>query len=168
MPMIGRFIRSAALATLVAAGTASVSLAQEISQSHLAAALAVVNATVATQSFDTRLPQIANEVANRLIRQRPDLHKEITDAVQATALKLAVRRKDLDVDVARVYAKTFSEDELKTIGAFLSSDAGKKYQTEGPKVFAETFDTVQRWSDRVGAELLDKSREELKRQGIEL
>ena len=76
--------------------------------------------------------------------------------------------RDIDVDVARVYAKTFSEDELKTIGAFLSSDAGKKYQTEGPKVFAETFDTVQRWSDRVGAELLDKSREELKRQGIEL
>lgn len=168
MPLIGRFIRSATLAAMVAAGTTTASFAQEISQSHLAAALAVVNATLATSSFDARLPQIANEVADRLIRQRPDLHKEISDAVQATAIKLAVRRKDLDVDVARVYAKSFSEDELKVIGTFLASDAGKKYQNDGPKVFAETFETVQRWSDRVGAELLDKTREELKRQGIDL
>ncbi len=168
MSLIGNFVRSSVLAAAVAVVPASSLVAQEISQSHLSAALDVINATVATRSFDSRLPQVANEVANRLIRQRPDLHKEITDAVQATALKLAVRRKDLDIDIARVYAKTFSEDELATIATFLKSPAGTKYQEDGPKVFAETFDAVQRWSDRVGEELFDKSKEELKKQGHEL
>jgi hypothetical protein len=168
MSRIGNFIRRTALAAAVAFIPASPLLAQEISQSHLAAALDVVAATTATRSFDTRLPQIANEVANRLIRSRPDLHKEISDAVQATALKLAVRRKDLDIDVARVYAKAFTEDELKSIAAFLGSPAGQKYQEDGPKVFADTFEAVQRWADRLGGELLDKTKEELKRQGHEL
>lgn len=165
MSLIGKFVRMAAvLAALVAVPTSSL-LAQEISPSHLAAALDVINATTATQSFDTRLPQIANEVTNRLIRARPDLHQEITDTVQAVALKLVVRRRELDQDVARVYAKAFTEDELKTIAAFLNSPAGKKYQTDGPKVFADTLQAVQSWSDRVGGEMLDKTREELKKQG---
>ncbi len=165
MTLIGNFVRMAAVvAALVAVPTSSL-MAQEISQSHLAAALAVINATTATRSFDNRLPAIANEVTNRLIRARPDLHQEIADTVQAVALKLVVRRKELDQDVARVYAKAFSEQELNTIAAFLKSPAGQKYQTDGPAVFRDTLQAVQAWSDRVGAELLDKTKEELKKQG---
>ncbi len=85
--------------------------------------------------------------------------------MQATALKLVPRRKDLDLDIARLYAKTFSEDELVAITAFLKSPAGQKYQENGPKVFADTFNAVQAWSDRVGSELLDKSREDLEAAG---
>jgi hypothetical protein len=168
MTSISRLVRSFVLGLGILLLPASASLAQEISQSQLAAALDVINATVATKSFDEQLPKVANEVTNRLVRQRPDLHTQIANAVQAEALKLAVRRKDLDLDIARVYAKAFSEDELHTIATFLKSPAGQKYQTDGPKVFADTFAAVQRWTDRLGAELLDKAKEELKRQGIEL
>ena len=165
MTLIGKFVRAAAVAVALAALPASSVFAQEISPSHLQAALDVINATTATQSFDQRLPQIANEVTNRLIRARPDLHQEITDTVQAVALKLAVRRRELDQDVARVYAKAFTEPELKVIATFLKSPAGQKYQKDGPAVFRDTLQAVQAWSDRVGAELLDKTKEELKKQG---
>ncbi len=168
MTLIGKFVRTAAVvAALVAVPTSSL-LAQEINQSQLAAALAVINATTATASFDNRLPEIASEVTNRLIRIRPDLHQEIADTVQAVALKLVARRRELDQDVARVYAKAFTEDELKAIAAFLKSPAGQKYQTQGPKVFGDTLQAVQSWSDRVGAEMVDKTKEELKKQGHEL
>ncbi len=165
MTLIGNFVRTAAVVAALIAVPTSALMAQEISPSHMAAALAAIDATTATASFDTRLPQIANEVTNRLIRARPDLHQEIADTVQAVALKLAVRRRELDQDVARVYAKAFSEDELKAITTFLKSPAGQKYQTEGPAVFRDTLQAVQSWSDRVGAELLDKTKEELKKQG---
>ncbi len=168
MISIGNFVRTAAIVAALVAVPASFASAQEISPSQLAAALDVINATTATASFDNRLPEIANEVTNRLIRARPDLHQEITDTVQAVALKLVARRRELDQDVARVYAKAFTEDELKSIAAFLNSPAGKKYQLDGPKVFADTLQAVQSWSDRVGTEMLDKTREELKKQGHEL
>ena len=90
MTLIGNFIRTVAVAAALVALPASSLMAQEISPSHLAAALDVIHATTAAASFDTRLPQIANEVTNRLIRARPDLHQEIADTVQAVALKLVV------------------------------------------------------------------------------
>ena len=165
MTLIGSFVRTAAVVAALVAVPASSLLAQEISPSQLAAALDVINATTAGSSFDSRLPAIANEITNRLIRTRPDLHQEIADTVQAVALKLVVRRRELDQDVARVYAKAFSEQDLVAIAAFLKSPAGQKYQTEGPGVFRDTLQAVQAWSDRVGAELLDKTKEELKKQG---
>jgi hypothetical protein len=167
MTLIGNFVRTAAIAAALVTLPVSTLLAQEISASQLAAALDVINATTAARSFDTQLPQIANEVTNRLIRARPDLHQEIADTVQAVALKLVVRRRELDQDVARVYAKTFNEDELKAIAIFLKSPAGQKYQNDGPAVFRDTLQAVQSWSDRVGGELLDKTKEELKKQGHE-
>jgi hypothetical protein len=168
MSLIGKFTRRAALVAAIAVLPASPLLAQEISQSQLAAALDLVHATIATQTFDDQLPKVASEVAARLIKQRPDLNREIADTVQATALKLVPRRKDLDLDIARLYAKVFSEDELVAITTFLKSPAGQKYQVSGPKVFADTFNAVQAWADRVGSELLDKTREALKQQGHEL
>ncbi len=165
MTLLGKFIRTAAVAAVLITAPASALFAQEISASQLAAALDVVNSTVAAASFDTQLPLIANQVTNQLIRARPDLHQEIADTVQAVALKLVVRRKELNQDVARIYAKAFSEDELKAIAAFLKSPAGQKYQQIGPQVVSDTLQAVQAWTDRVGAELLDKTREELKKQG---
>ena len=165
MTLIGSFVRTAAVVAALVAVPASSLLAQEISPSQLAAALDVINATTASASFDSRLPAIANEITNRLIRARPDLHQEIADTVQAVALKLVVRRRELDQDVARVYAKAFSEQDLVAIATFLKSPAGQKYQTDGPGGFRDTLQAVQAWSDRVGAELLDKTKEELKKQG---
>lgn len=164
------FLANLVRATLVGIALAiapSFASAQEISPSHLAAALDVVKSAKASRGFDNVLPTLAGQVEDRLIRQRPDLHKEITTAVENAALKLVARRNDLDNDVARVWAKHFDEDELKTIAAFYKTAAGQKFADVGSLVYAETLDAVSHWSDRLGAELLDKSREEIKSAGIQ-
>ncbi len=152
------------LALLAAPSLAS---AQEISASHLAVALDVVKSAKASRGFDNVLPGLAAKVEDRLIRLRPDLHKEITTAVEAAALKLASRRADLDNDVARVWAKAFDEKELKTIADFYKTEAGQKFAEVGPSVYTGTLDAVQRWSDRLGEELLDNSKNELKAAGVD-
>ncbi|HVY21602.1 MAG TPA: DUF2059 domain-containing protein [Bauldia sp.] len=156
----------AAIVGIALALAPSFANAQEISASHLAAALDVVKSAKASRGFDNVLPTLAGQVEDRYIRLRPDLHKEITAAVENAALKLAARRTDLDNDVARVWAKHFSEDELKTIAAFYKTDAGKKFADVGSLVYAETLDAVSHWSDRLGEELLDKAKEEMKTAGI--
>lgn len=140
--------------------------AQEISPSQLAAALDVVRSAKASRGFDTILPNLAQEAENRLIAQRPDLHKEIIDAVNAAALKLVSRRADLDNDTARVWAKAFTEDELKTIATFYKTPAGQKFAVVGAKVYSDTLDVVNQWQDRLGDELLQQSQNELKTAGI--
>jgi hypothetical protein len=113
------------------------------------------------------LPSVAENVQNQLIRTRPDLHKEVSDAVEAVALTLVARRQDLNNDIARIWATKFTEQELKEISAFYQSPAGSKFALEGPLVIQDTYQSVQAWSGRVTEELLEKSREELKKRGID-
>lgn len=171
MSFFSKSARTAFLGAVLAAAplvaVAPQALAQELSASHVAIALEVVKSAGASRGFDNVLPLLANQVTDRLIRVRPDLHKEIQTAVEAVAIKLAVRRNELDNDVARIWAKYFSEEELQTLLAFYQSPAGKKFADTGPAVVAEAYQAVDRWSSRVGEELLEKTREELKSQGIE-
>jgi hypothetical protein len=167
MSFIGSFVRTAVLGIALSAGSSYAS-AQEVSASHLAVALDVVKSAKASRGFDNVLPQLAAQAQDRFIRIRPDMFKQIADTVEAVALKLAVRRNDLDTDVARVWAKHFTEEELQTIATFYKSAAGQKFAEVGSLVFAESLTAVQRWSDRVGDELIDNARKELKSQGIDI
>lgn len=167
MSLIGNLVRTAVLGIALSAASSYAS-AQEVSASHLAVALDVVKSAKASRGFDNVLPQLAAQAQDRFIRIRPDMFKQIADTVEAVALKLAVRRNDLDTDVARVWAKHFSEEELQTIATFYKSAAGQKFAEVGSLVFAELLTAVQRWSDRVGDELIDNARKELKSQGIDI
>lgn len=168
-----RIIRKSGAALFLAAALAGAPLApsataQELSAEHIAVAVEVVRNAGATRGFDNVLPRLAGQVIDRLIRLRPDLHQQITAAVEAVALKLAVRRTELDTEVARIWAQNFTEDELKYLLEFYTSAAGKKFSEIGPLMVAESLQAVDRWSGRVGEELLEKTREELRNQGVDL
>jgi len=159
----------AAVAGLAVAGamTAHAQNDEEISPSHLAAALDAVQNGPDSKRLDDILPGLSLQVQNQLIQLRPDLHKEITDAVETTALKIASRRRELNDDLARVWAKNFSEQDLKAISAFYKSAAGKKLAEIGPKVIGDSLQTTRQWSNRVAEELFEKSREELKQRNVD-
>lgn len=154
-------------ALVVAAALGGPASAQEISPSHLDAALVAVQSAGAARGFDSVLPALAERVKGRLIRVRPDLHQEISATVEAVALQLTPRRADLDEAVARVWAKNFTEDELVTIAEFYKSATGQKFAEIGPRVIQESLKAVESWSTRVGEELYERSREELTKQGYE-
>lgn len=159
-------IRAMVLAASLSA-VAGVAPAQEITESHLAAAREAIDNGLIGPIFNERLPLLADRVKGRLIRARPDLHREISDAVDAVALRLTTRRVDLDNDVARIWARTFSEEELKTIATFYQSPTGRKLSQVGPQVAAQSIQVLNSWSDRVGEELFEKSKFELKQKGLE-
>lgn len=159
--------RTAALGVALAFMLGAPALAQEPSKSHVQAAIAAVKSAKASSNFDALLPALAERIKNQLIRIRPDLYKQITEVVDQVALKLVARRAELDTTIAKIWAKSFTEEELNAITAFYSSPAGAKFGEIGPNVLSETFQAAKAWSDRVGEELLDQSRGELKKLGVE-
>jgi hypothetical protein len=154
-------------AALVALAIPAAANAQEISPSQLSLALDVVHNTKALRDFDQILPKLALQAENRLIAQRPDLSKQIMTAVDAAATKLVQRRVDLDNDAARIWAKAFTEDELKTIDTFFKTPAGQKYANVEGQVYTDTLNVVNQWQERLGDELLQQSHAELKTAGID-
>jgi hypothetical protein len=166
-----KFIRSLFAAATIAIGVA-VALAgsvraEEITEAHLQAALNAVKAAKTSKGFDNLLPLLSQQTQNKLIRLRPDQHQLIAQVVDAEALELVARRADLDNDIARIWAKYFTQDELVQIAAFYSSPTGSKLADIGPQVVGETLQSVKGWSDRVGEEMFEKSREALKKKGVD-
>ncbi|RYE72053.1 MAG: DUF2059 domain-containing protein [Hyphomicrobiales bacterium] len=62
----------------------------------------------------------ATQIKSDLIGSNPNMQSEISDMVDERAIALAPRRGDLENEVARTYAKLFTEQELKEIAAFNS------------------------------------------------
>ncbi|MBB5751074.1 DUF2059 domain-containing protein [Prosthecomicrobium pneumaticum] len=167
MTLFRSTLRAAVLAAALSTGAVFSAHAQEVTQSHLDAALDAVTSAKTSRGFDNVLPLLSQQTQNRLIRLRPDQHTVIADVVEAQVLTLVARRRDLDNDVARIWAKHFTEQELKDIAAFYKSEAGKKLADIGPRVVGETLQSVKGWSDRVGEELYEKSLAALKEKGVE-
>lgn len=128
-------------------------MAQEISPSHLQAAREALGAISATEQFDEILPNAARALKAELIQKDPDLEALITKTVDDKAIALAARRSDLENESARVYAKTFSEAELKEISGFYTSAAGKKLLAEGPIVTREVVKAANIWQNGIARDL---------------
>lgn len=137
--------------SLVFAG--SLAQAQEISESHLAAARAAITAIQSTDQFDAIIPTAAERLKVSLIRANGDLQEIISATVDEEALKIVPRRGDLEREAAQIYAKAFSEEELTAITDFYTSPAGQKLIENGPLVTRELIKSAEIWSSGVSRDL---------------
>lgn len=140
-----------------AEGDAQAEAQPEISESHLEAARAAVDAIGATDEFDNILLNIATQTKAEFIPNNPNRQAEISEMVDEKALELASRRADLEAEVARVYARVFSEDELRQIAAFYGSEAGKKLIEKGPEATRESIAAARVWSNGIMRDLRQAS-----------
>lgn len=161
--MLNKRVRclAAALATSAIVAFSLPALAQDISESHLKAAHEAIDALHATDPFDNILPAAAAGLQQQLIQKNPDLEQLITTTVSAKALALASRRADLEKESAMAYAKAFSEQELKDIAVFYSSEAGKKLLDTGPIAMREVVKAAEIWQNGIARDLAQEVGEAL-------
>ncbi|WP_420409719.1 DUF2059 domain-containing protein [Hoeflea sp.] len=133
--------------------SASAIQAQELSESHLAAARAAITALQSTDQFDAIIPAAAEELKVQLIRANGDLQEVISATVDEEALKIVSRRGDLEREAAQIYAKAFTEQELTAIADFYNSPAGQKLIDNGPLVTRELIKAAEIWSSGIGRDL---------------
>ncbi len=142
--------------------TAGAAFAEEIPASHLAQARAALAAIKGTDQFDAILPQAADALKSELIQKDPNLEALISSTVDNEVLALASRRGDLEGEAARVYAKVFTEEELKAIADFYNTDAGKKLIKEGPIATRGIVDAANVWQAGVARDLASNVATKLK------
>jgi uncharacterized protein len=146
-----RNIRAAAAGIFLV--TAGIAQAQDATPEHLAAARAAIGAIGATNQFDGILPQAASALKAEMIQRDPNLEALITTTVDNEVLALAARRGDLEQEAARVYAKVFTEADLKAIADFYGTDVGKKLIKEGPIATRGIVDAANIWQTGVARDL---------------
>lgn len=158
-------IRSSFFAAAVAVGailaTSATVPAQEIAQSHLAAARAAVAATKASDPYDAILFTAAQELKQQLIQKDPNLSDKIIQIVDQKTLDIAPRRGDLETEIATVFARAFSEQELTEIANFYKTPAGQKFLSNNPIVVREMNNAVEIWQRGVARDLAQNVGKEL-------
>lgn len=139
---------------------------QDFSESHLAAAREALSATKATDPYDLILLNAAEALKTRLIASNLDLESEISTIVDEQTFALVARRADLENKAAATYAAAFSEDELRAIAEFYTSEAGKKLLTNGPIAAREIAKDAAVWKNGVERDLLKNVSEAINSAGL--
>ncbi|MFC3072942.1 DUF2059 domain-containing protein [Shinella pollutisoli] len=158
---IAGFGRTLAATLVVTAGLTGAVKAQDVTEDQIKVARAAIDALGATVNFDNILPGLAERLKASLIQASPNHEPEINAVVDEQALALAPRRADLEREAATIYAKTFSQEELKAIADFYSSPVGKKLLKDGPIATRELVRAAEIWASGIQRDLADESGKKL-------
>ena len=149
------YLMAASLSAVIVGGAASEVRAQELSDSHLAAARSAISAIEATNRFDDILPNVAQSIKQQLIANNPDLELQINDVVDAETLAMVSRRVDLENEAARAYAQALSEEHLLAVAAFYETEAGQALLANGAIVGREVQAAAGIWQRGIERDLLE-------------
>jgi uncharacterized protein len=163
------FAAAAAAQTAPPTGPAAAApAAPAFTEAHLAAAREVVTGSGLSRGFDGMAGQIADQLRSSISRQRPELIKDMEEALRPIVLDLSTQTGPMIVAAARLFAARLTEPELKEIGAFFKTAAGQKYvNTQGP-MLNELFAEMQVYSQTLGNVMMDRLREEMRKKGHQL
>ena len=155
------FGRTLAVSLLLSASLAGAVKAQDVKEDQIKAARAAIDALGATTNFDNILPSLAERTKGVLVQSSPNHEADINKVVDEQALALAPRRADLEREAATIYAKTFTQEELKAIADFYNSPVGKKLLSDGPIAIREVAKAAQIWAVGVDRDLKTESGKKL-------
>jgi hypothetical protein len=162
------FIRLALLLCLVSIGGMGAAVAQPSTQqptpSQIAAAREVAISSGMTRSFDSILPQFSEAMRKQAV-SRPEITKDLEDVLTKLQPELELQKQVMINNAARIMAQNLSEAELKEIGTFFKSAAGKRYVQTQPQVLDEIVRTMQSWTESVSEYVMVRVRAEMNKRG---
>jgi hypothetical protein len=148
---------------LVAFGPAAHS--QQRSAAAMATAKELVAFTGTTTLFNPLIAGVIEQAKLLFLQQNPALSKDLNEIAIKMRTDLAPRFVELTDEVARLYATTFTDEELKAILVFYQSPVGKKLLDQQPKVVDASMKFAQDWANKLSDEVIAKMRDELKKRG---
>ena len=142
--------------------------AQPATPAALAAAKELLELKGAAQMFDPVVIGVIEQTKGAILQTNPQLSKDLNEVGDRLKNEFAPRRNEILDAAAKAYAGRFSEKELKDVVAFYKSPAGQKMLEQEPLVLDETFGFVQQWQGRVGEDVMNRFRIEMKKKGHNL
>lgn len=143
-------------------------LSQPFLPTHLQAAADVLKASGMTTMFENAMPNVVGTLRVNITRQRPELAKDIEEALKVVEADMPKATEDGLNGAARLFAIRMSEAELKEVHAFMISPAGKKYVDSLPAFMEHAVPYLEVWSQQVGSRLTTVFQQEMAKRGHKL
>jgi hypothetical protein len=115
--------------------------------------------------FDPVIPGVIETAKNSLVPTNPNLTKELNDVAAQLRKDYDNKKAELVYEVAVIYAKHFSEQELKDLVGFYKSPLGQKMLKEEPLALEQGMKRAQDWGQDFSEAVLARIRSEMAKKG---
>lgn len=160
-------LRRALIALLLAAAAPLVSptpaLAQDAEQVQLARDMMV--AMKAADNFDAVIPTVMNALKPAITAGNPKLQKDWDEIAPTLIREFSAMKSGMIEEIAAIYAKAFTKEELRSFVGFYKSPAGEKLARLTPVLAQQTMVAGQRLGQQVAAKVVERMKEELRKRG---
>jgi hypothetical protein len=160
-------LRALLLALAIAAALPA-ARAQAPDAARVEAAKQLMLAAGAARQFDEAMPLLAAQISQNLMRLAPDKSKDVAEVFQKLLPRFLEKKGILLDQIAGLYAKELTLDELNGIVAFYKSPIGAKFAAVQPHIMRQSITLGERWGQQIGIELDAEARKELKKRGVDL
>jgi hypothetical protein len=141
---------------------------QEVSPELLALARKYVDLTDKSGVYETTVVQVGIQTRQTLVSQNPANVAQIEQAIGTVIATYKGKKDDLFNQFARLYALTFTQEELQQIVDFYSTPTGQKLAKANVDLNPSINRVVSIYTDNLQREFFGKVRAELKAKGIDL
>jgi uncharacterized protein len=168
--MISMIIRAllvvAAVVSLVAVPT--IAQESEIAPEHIALARKYVELTDRGAIYETTLIEAAIQTMKVIVAQNPDINEPVNTAITKTLDVYKGQKGQLLDQFARVYALSFTMEELQEIVTFYESPVGAKLAAANATLNDSLRRVMTVFRTNLNIEFLAKVRAELKSAGYDV
>jgi uncharacterized protein len=151
--------------TLILGGPAA---AQTASPEAVAAARELVLVMRAAEQFKTILPLIMRQLKPAIVQGRPEVERDF-DAMMPVLQEMMTAQNEtiamLVDDIAMIYARNFTVDEMRRVTAFYREPVGQKFLDKMPVITQESMTAGQEFGRAIALELQKRMVEELRKRG---
>lgn len=142
--------------------------AQEVAPEQLALARKYIDITDQSSLYETTLVQTAVNTMKAIVSQNPELDAPTNAAITKTLDYYKGRKGDLMDQFARIYAQTFTMEELQAIVTFYESPAGLKLAKANAEINKSMKLVLKVYEGNLNKEFYAKVRAELKAGGFDI
>jgi hypothetical protein len=159
------WIRIACLSLgLLAAGPAGAQ-SQTPSPEAMTAAREMMVAMGAPDQFKRIVPALVGRLKQAIVRNRPHLERDFDDIIPLLIESMDARMNEAFEEVAALYARMFTAEELREVVAFVRGPTGQKFLQKQPQMIQESTALGQRYAESLGAEFRARVINELRKRG---
>jgi uncharacterized protein len=162
------FSRWALVAALVGFASTAAGQAPAPTAGAVAAARDLVAAKGGAAMFDPVIPGVVESTKGSLLPTNPNLSRDLNEVSLQLRKEYESKKAELLYEVAIVYAKHFTEQELKDLVTFYRTPLGQKLLKEEPAALEESLKRAQDWSIEFSEAVLGRFRTEMKKRGHQL
>jgi hypothetical protein len=139
--------------------------AQTPSPDALAAARELIVALGGADQIKATMPIVMKNLKPAIVQNRPEVERDYDAMLPLMLQTFNTRVNEVIEQIAALYARNFTADELREAVAFYRGPTGQKFVQKLPAVLQESMALGQRFGQSIASELRGRMIDELRKRG---